>query len=491
MSVRKAILSGAVNLGAGQAVVQLCSFVRSVILARLISPENFGIAATFAMTFSLLEMISNLSAQSLLVQAPDGDDPRFQATGHTLLVLRGILNAATLLLLAWPLSLLFGVPQARWAFYWLAVIPLARGFVHLDPNRFQRDMRFTPQVAVDTMSSLLVTVLAWPLAAWFRDYAAMLWLLLVQVVLSTIGSHIAAERRYTWAWDREYAGRFFSFGWPLLVNGLLMYGIFQGDRFLIASSRRVFPNSTYTLTDLGIYSVAFAVTMAPSQFFVNASSSLFLPVLARAQVAKEHFARRYLACAHLLSFSALVIAIPFIVAGRWIVPLVYGPKYLAAAPVVGWLGAMWGVRVFRAAPTLAAMSLGDTRNAMISNVVRTTALIGVIAVAAAGGSLASIGMCGCFGEVLATAVCIGRLSVKHRLSPSLVSRPLAVCGIGMAFAAFARTGAVSIIAGIGIALVLLCVCAAAMLFLSPELRHNVRTVLRPSEAATAAQEAAN
>ena len=480
MSVRKAFLSGAVKLGTGQGVVQVCSFVRSVIVARLISPENVGIAATFAMTFSMLEMISNLSAQSLLVQAPDGDDPRFQATGQALLLIRGVLNAAALLVLAYPLSFLFGVPQARWAFYCLALIPIFRGFTHLDPSRFQRDMRFTPQILIDGVSSLLVTLIAWPLAIWLRNYAVMLWLMLLQVVLATVASHIAAERPYTLAWNREYARRFFAFGWPLLVNGLLMYGIFQGDRFVLAVSPRLFQNSTYSLTDLAIYSVAFAVVSAPSQFFVSVSSSLFLPVLARVQAAKDEFARRYLACIQLLSFSALVVAIPFIVAGRWIVPLVYGSKYLAAGGVVGWLAAMWAMRIFRAGPTLAAMALGDTRNAMISNIVRTTALAGVMAVAASGGSLSSIAICGFVGEVLATAICIARLSAKHRVSLNLALRPFAVCGMGMVLAAFARAAVAGLIAGIGIALMLLCVCAAIMLLFFQELRYNASVILRLS-----------
>src|SRR5690349_17526883 len=100
MSAQKSFLSGAMKLGVGQVIVQICSFARSVVLARLISPNDFGIAAIFAMTFSLLEMVSNLSVQSLIVQASDGDDPLFQETGQSLLVIRGIVNAALLFLLA-------------------------------------------------------------------------------------------------------------------------------------------------------------------------------------------------------------------------------------------------------------------------------------------------------------------------------------------------------------------------------------------------------
>ena len=79
MALGRPFVQGAVRLLSGQSFVQLCSFVRSVILARLISSENLGIAATFSMTYALMEMASNVSAQTLLVQAPDGDDTGFQA----------------------------------------------------------------------------------------------------------------------------------------------------------------------------------------------------------------------------------------------------------------------------------------------------------------------------------------------------------------------------------------------------------------------------
>jgi O-antigen/teichoic acid export membrane protein len=489
MSVRKAFLSEAVKLGTGQIVTQLCSFVRSVILARLISPENFGIAATFAMTYALMEMVSNVSAQTLLVQAPDGDNPSFQGTGHLVIACRGMLSAAVLLVLASPVSLLFGVPQARWAFYWIAAIPLLRGFAHLDLSRFQRNMRFTPQIAVDSISSLLVTVLAWPLAAWLRNYAAMLWLLLLQAAFYAIGSHVVAERPYVWTRRRDYVRRFLVFGWPLLINGLLMYGILQGDRFVIGVSGRVFPQSTFTLTDLGIYSVAFAVTMAPSTLFTNIANSLFLPVLARAQAAPEQFVRRYMACAQILAFAAAVIAIPFIVAGHWIVPLVYGPKYSAAGAFIGWLGAMWGTRVFRTAPTQAALALGDSRNSMIANTARTTALIGVLIAAATGSGLIWIAICGFSGEVLATTVCIWRLWARHHVAPGLSLAPFAVSGMGMVVALIVQLGTFSRISTLVIGVVLLAICGGSMVLCFPNLRHNLRGLLRLSTPPVAAQSA--
>src|SRR5437899_131865 len=165
-----------------------------------------------------------------------------------------------------------------------------------------------------------------------------------------------------------------AFGWPLMINGVLMYIIFEGDRFVIGTSHRLFARSTYTLADLGVYSVAFALAMAPTMLVANISTQLFLPLLSQVQDSMPQFRRRYVLCAELISFLATMISIPLITLGGRAVILVYGSKYAAAGTFIGWLGAMWAVRILRVVPTVAAMALADTHNSMISNVVRTAAL---------------------------------------------------------------------------------------------------------------------
>ena len=477
MEIKNSFFRGALKLGGGQVVSQACSFGRNIIMARLISPENFGIAATFAMTFALLEMASNVSVQTLLVQAPDGDDARFESAGHLLLVGRGILNASILLLLAAPMSTLFGVPQARWAFYWVAAIPLLNGLVHLDISCYQRHMRFAPLVVVDAGSSLLVTLLAWPLAAWLRDYSAMLWLILLQAALYSVGSRLAAERPYRWSLEKIYLRRYLSFGWPLLVNGLLMYGILQGDRFVIGASRRLFAHGVYTLKDLAVYSIAFAITMAPSSLFVSVATSLFLPLLSRSQASREQFDRRYAACSQLASCCGLLISVTSFLICPFLIPWIYGSRYEAAGTLVGWLGAMWGVRIFRASPTLAAMAIGDTRNSMVANIVRTTAILGMLCVAGLGWGVVWIAICSFAGEVLATVTCIWRLNSEHQIRPLLAMSPFAVLGCGTLAAAVGNAASIRPIAATGLAIVILIASAGMMLVMFPEFRSNLRESL--------------
>lgn len=480
MTGHSSVLKGGLKLGLGQIITQACSFVRSVIVARLISPENYGIAAAFAMTISLFEMVSNMSSDKLLIQAADGDDPALQKTTQLLQISRGLSGAAIFFLLAGPISRLFGVPQAEWAFRSLTLLPLAKGFTHEDMNRLQREMKFGPSVLVSVGSSVLVTLLALPLALWSRDYSAMLWILVLQTVSSSVGSHLVAERRYALAWNKNYAKRMFHFGWPLLVNGLLLYGIMEGDRVIIGSARRLFSNSTYTLADLGVYSVAFALTMAPTMIVANVSTSLFLPFLARVKDSCLEFERRYLTCLRAVSLMAGVISIPFIFAGGRVVSLVYGHKYAAAAGFIGWLAAMWGIRIIRVAPTLAAMARGDTKAAMVSNTVRSLALVGMVLAAATGSRLAWISIWGFGGELLALGMLVWRLKRFHAIPATPCFRPFAVIGFGMVTAAVISIAQIKTFGWGAVflgCLGLMVTTLLAMLFVVPQLRLDLRALI--------------
>jgi O-antigen/teichoic acid export membrane protein len=329
---------------------------------------------------------------------------------------------------------------------------------------------------VDIASNIVVTLLALPLCWWLRDYRAMLWVLVLQAATARIGSNLLAERPYRWAWDSGVARRILTFGWPLLINGFLMYIIFDGDRFVIGSAKRLFARSPYTLVDLGVYSVAFALTAAPASMVAGISTSLLLPMLSKVQSSLPDFEMRYAFSSQTISLVAALIAIPFIVAGGSFVILIYGAKYALAASFIGWLAAMWALRTVRVAPTVAAMARGDTRNAMISNIARTLALPGILLAAATGGGLVWIAISGFVGELLALAVCVGRLQREHSVSAKLFLKPFAVSAAGMVLAgivAVTATRHFGWFLSFSIAAGLMLLQLLSMLFVFPGLRKQL------------------
>src|ERR1035441_6587545 len=104
MSSKHSVLKSGATLAFGQGVSQVCSFIRNVIVARLVSPKDFGIAATFAVTISAFALMTNLSADKLLVQAKEGDEVGFQETSQAIQAGRNLLVASIIFLVGRPIA---------------------------------------------------------------------------------------------------------------------------------------------------------------------------------------------------------------------------------------------------------------------------------------------------------------------------------------------------------------------------------------------------
>ncbi|MBX3177318.1 MAG: oligosaccharide flippase family protein [Candidatus Hydrogenedentes bacterium] len=457
----------------GQALGQACSFARNVVVARLLTPEDFGIAATFVIAVSLFEMISNLAVDRLLVQAEDGDDPDFQATAHAFQVVRGIGMALFLFLLAWPFSRLFGIPQALWAFQFVALVPLLRGFMHLDPKRLQRTFGFGADVATELLPQILLVLAAWPFVWWFEDYSAMLWLLVFQAVVMVVVSHALAKRSYGWNWDRNYIRRMVAFGWPLLFNGLLMFLVFQGDRMIVGAA--------YDMTQLGVYSVAFTTTFVPTMVITKVASALLLPLLSRVQTDIRSFMEYYALSVCALCLIGVAFSTGFVLLGQQVVVLTFGERYGAVGSFIGWLGVMQMIRVLRVGPTIASMAWGDTRMPLVSNFGRISVIPLAIWLGLTGKPLMWVVIAGCLGELVALLLMIGILHRSRALMAGHTLKPMLI-GAGAVTIAFALSLSAehhySLIVAVTGLVVIVVGAFVAMVCYIPFCRPHVRSLVR-------------
>ncbi len=66
------MLRNAFMLVSGNAFGSALLLVRNLIIARLVSPEDYGIASTFAVAMSIVEMLSYLGLNQMIVVDRDG-----------------------------------------------------------------------------------------------------------------------------------------------------------------------------------------------------------------------------------------------------------------------------------------------------------------------------------------------------------------------------------------------------------------------------------
>jgi len=394
----------------------ILSLTRNVVVARLISVEDFGIATTFILTMSLVEMVSYVAVERLLVQDKEGDAPHLLATAHTIQLARGAAGTIVLFLASQPIAALFGVPDAAWAYAALAPILLLRGLMNLDLFRLQREMQFVPFVSVEVAAQAVSTVAAAVLAYVLADYRAILFALLLQQLTHTTATHLVARRPYLCGWNAKIALRIGRFGWPLLLNGFLIFGIFQGDRIIVGSH--------IGMVELGWFSVAFSLTLMPTMLAASTLQTFFLPQLARAQDRPAEFEHLAQVTIQVTLMIGAALAVMFALAGPVVLITLYGPRYETSLSILTLLAVMHSVRFAKAGPAVVALAKARTDNPLIANITRFLTLFVAWYLVHNGAGVVAVVVVGIAGEGLAFAVSLTLLRGRLRLALAPFAAPV-------------------------------------------------------------------
>ena len=400
----------------GQVAIYGLAFTRNLILARLLTKTDFGLAAALSMAMTLLEFVSKMAFGRQIIQDPEGDDPYFQSVAHATQMVIGLASALIVMAGAYPMAIAFGVPELTWAFCLLSLIPLCRGAMHLDIARVRRKYHYGPGVLCEVAPQALATAAAWPLAVSLCDFRAVLWIMLGKEIVVLALSHLLSQRAYRWAWQGKLVKRMLLFGWPLLLNGLVMFASRQGDHMLVGAN--------LSLADLAVYSIGFTLSSLPFIIFAQVGSSLMLPTLSSQQNNPDGFKVYYRRCLEVSVIISLLILGPMILAGGDLVRLFYGSRYEGCGGLVAVFSSSVALRFFRWAPSVAAMSRADTINHLFGNIARSMSLLfAFLAIASGIKSMELIAACGLIGEILAIHVSVTRVKKKQGIDSSVHFKP--------------------------------------------------------------------
>ncbi|MDW4550086.1 oligosaccharide flippase family protein [Defluviimonas sp. D31] len=360
------MLKKAAMLVSGNALGSVLLLARNLIVARLVSPEDYGIAATFAIVMSVVEMLSQFGLSQMIVVDKDGDEPRFQAVMQGFQFARGALASLVLFAIAHPTARFLGIEHVAWAYQVVAVVPLINGFQHFDIHRLKRHLNFRPFIMSQSIPPLVALLAIWPLALLYGDYRIMLVSLLAQAVVMALLSHLVAERRYQLGFDLALIRRATVFGWPLLLNGALLFGVFYGERVIVGRE--------LGMAALGVFSMAVTLTLTPTLVMAGANQSAFLPNLSSARERPAAFQWLGVAAveAGLASGIALILGIVFL--GGPVVHLLLGEKYAALLPLLVPVAVLQALRMAKTGSTTVALSRGRTGNAVAANLLRVLSL---------------------------------------------------------------------------------------------------------------------
>lgn len=454
----------------GNAFASLLLLARNLIVARLISVEDYGIAATFAVAMAVVEMMSALGLQQQIVQAKEGDDPHFQTALQGFQVLRGVISGVALFLIAGPLARFLGIGEVAWAYQLLALVPALNALQHFDIHRMSRQMVFGPMLMTGAAPAFLSVLAIWPLSAWYGDYTVMLYAILIQAAVGTITSHLVAERPYRLAFDREIIGNSLRFGWPILMNGLLMFLVFQGDKLIVGRELGMEP--------LAIFAMGMTLTLTPTLVLAKSASNYFLPPLSRMQHdGQAAFNELALVTIQAVLSASLLLLLALALLGPALIELLLGEKYASLQALLVWFAIMQTLRVLKAAPAIIALAAGKSANPMIANLVRIMALPLCWYVAATSGDLKLIIWIAILGELAGHIVAMALIGKRVQLNDRGVILPHLAAALLLAV--LAATVELDVLVDIRVSLLLL-ILFGLSLTCQPHLRRHLRSG-RPRE----------
>jgi O-antigen/teichoic acid export membrane protein len=393
---------GAKTYLAASAIAQGCALARYTFLARLLGPEQLGLAATLILAAQFFDSITDSGADRFLIQDQHGDEGSAQRLVQLVFVGRGLFSAACLVILAAPLAAFYRTPALTMGFVVLALSPLIAGFVHLDMRRVQRHHDFRAE-GVATLAGESFSLIGTVAAAWLtHSFTAVIYGLIARSTVIVLVSHLLAKRPYGLGFARSFAPRLARYGIPLMLNGLLLFASSQGDRVLVAKR--------LGLTELGHYSAAILLIYYPAGILQRYVAAMHLPRIAagRDDPAVRGRAADLLGGQTLL--LAVAMAIGFAIVAPTMVVVLDSAKFATPALVMALIGILQTSRFLRLWPNTVAMGIGRSGVVLANNIARLVAIPAALLAVALGGGLAGVASGFILGELVALATALVMLN---------------------------------------------------------------------------------
>lgn len=415
----RGILSRLVRSGglltASRIASKLLALATMSVLAHQLSEQDMGVAMSLLAGIALVEMLGEIGFDQRLLQLDEEEATQHLPSIQAVLLLRGLGGTAMLCLVAYPLGVAFKFGEDRLAFFAVAAVPLVRSVRNVQIVIRQRRLDFRAYALAEIVPELVAIAAVVPIVRVLNGYEAVVAIAYLRSAIVILVSHLLAARAYRLAWDRSSVSGLLDYGWPLMINGILIYGSIQADRLVVAS--------TFDMANMAAYSLASTYAFLPSLAVNSLLQRLFLPLLV-GQQDSERFHQRCDVIRSLCSLAALSFFTLFLLMGPRGVAFLMSDKYEGVYSLTLLLALAAAVRTLRCSHVIPLLAKGQTRTVLWGSVARCTGLIAAIVFASWVHELLWIAAAAVVGELFAAVVSIAVIRRSCSIPHCTVSREL-------------------------------------------------------------------
>lgn len=307
------------------------TFAVSIVLARILDPEEFGIfGIVFAVIF-LASIFLDFGFKSAVIQAERVSEKQLS----TVFFLNALIGSVlTLLLIAFATFIERFFEVGELAKYLRAISPIfiLNGLLVVPTGMLQRNLAFKKISVIGIASAVLAGCAAVVLAALGFGVWSLVASQLVNATVFLIGSFVFANWRPTLVFDIASVKPLWAFGSKLFLSTLLEVAFMRADIFVIAK--------LFDVITLGFYTRAQSLDQQFKSFSSSTIVAVMLPVFSQNQGDEETLRNIYHRSLNLISFVALAISGLCVLTAADIIVILFSEKWAPAAPYFRIMAAM-------------------------------------------------------------------------------------------------------------------------------------------------------
>lgn len=455
-------------------IAELIRFARSVVLARLLVPEDFGL---FGMALTIVAALNALTAVGLerTILAHKFDN-RAELNAHLNTVwsaelIRTLVIALLVSASAFPLSRFYGQSQLKFIIPVLGLVSLVQGFRNIGLVLLRKEISFARIFWYELATNLAGIALTVALALFMRNVWALVIGLLLTAVLGSVLSYVFHSYRPRLAFERIALGRVLNVGKFSFVMAVASYAINMADNVMVGR--------LLGAAALGNYSLAYNIASAPISVLIFALASVLVPVYAeitaqRPKRLEEAFTRIF----SVASIVMLTIAVPLFLLAGDLVQILFGNRWTSAGTVLRVLALIAPLRGLALIISTVFLGLNRPRDVAVG-----LTLEAIVFLALLYPFIRAFGLTGAAWAGVCTYAfaCVNRLMALNKMIPGIAFKlfrqslpTLAAAGAGLLIAGYSLTFLTAplprVILGSALSLT---IPPAILLLLRPDLRRSM------------------
>jgi PST family polysaccharide transporter len=336
---------------ASQTLQQICYFLVTVLLARILSPNDFGLMAMVTVSLNFFSMFNGIGISNAFVQKQDIRDTQYQ-TAFWINIGVGVILVFVFIAVAPFIALFFAHPELVSLLRVASVVfPLvASSLVHQIILTREMNFKF---LAIRDLAATIFAGFVGVLCA-LKGFGV--WSLLFQTITYYLVSAVLV-----WSFSSWHPRFYFSLPdlkgighFSIHVTGFSIVGFFARnvDHFLIGRYLGAVP--------LGYYSLAQKCILSPVQNISRTTGKVIFAAFSRVQLDIDRISRIYLKLIEAISFIAFPIMFGLISVASAFVSSVYGDKWASVALLVKILGMTGLVQSIAIVTNILILSLGKS-----------------------------------------------------------------------------------------------------------------------------------